>query len=52
MASILIIDDERAIRNVLKDILNNEGYTTAEVNDGEAGLAQFAAGKWRHFVSG
>lgn len=46
MASILIIDDERAIRNVLKDILNNEGYTTAEANDGEAGLAQFAAGSF------
>lgn len=46
MASILIIDDERAIRNVLKDILNNEGYTTAEASDGEAGLAQFAAGSF------
>ena len=46
MASILIIDDERAIRNVLKDILNNEGYTTAEASDGEAGLAQFSAGNY------
>lgn len=46
MASILIIDDERAIRNVLKDILNNEGYTTAEASDGEVGLAQFSAGNY------
>lgn len=41
MASILIIDDERAIRNVLKDILNNEGYTTEEAIDGEEGLNKF-----------
>ncbi|MFN3300772.1 MAG: sigma-54-dependent transcriptional regulator [Sediminibacterium sp.] len=41
MASILIIDDERAIRNVLKDILNNEGYTTEEATDGEEGLKKF-----------
>jgi DNA-binding NtrC family response regulator len=41
MASILIIDDERAIRNVLKDILNNEGYTTDEATDGEEGLKKF-----------
>lgn len=46
MASILIIDDERAIRNVLRDILNNEGYTTAEASDGESGLAQFSAGNF------
>lgn len=41
MASILIIDDERAIRNVLKDILNNEGYVTDEATDGEEGLKKF-----------
>lgn len=41
MASILIIDDERAIRNVLKDILNNEGYLTDEATDGEEGLKKF-----------
>lgn len=44
MASILIIDDERAIRNVLKDILNNEGYITDEAPDGEEGLKKFKAG--------
>ncbi|PJE47232.1 MAG: response regulator [Sediminibacterium sp.] len=46
MASILIIDDERAIRNVLKDILNNEGYITDEAPDGEEGLKKFKAGNF------
>ncbi|WP_439505916.1 sigma-54-dependent transcriptional regulator [Sediminibacterium sp.] len=46
MASILIIDDERAIRNVLKDILSNEGYTTDEAPDGEEGLKKFKAGNF------
>lgn len=41
MAAILIIDDERAIRNVLKDILTNEGYATDEATDGEEGLKKF-----------
>jgi len=43
MASILIIDDERAIRNVLKDILANEGYKTDEAADGEEGWNKFSA---------
>ena len=38
MPSILIIDDERAIRNVLKDILGNEGFTVDEATDGEEGF--------------
>ncbi len=42
MAQILIIDDERAIRNVLKDILSNEGYKTDEAADGEEGLKKFS----------
>jgi two-component system nitrogen regulation response regulator NtrX len=37
-ASILIIDDEKAIRNVLKDILTVEGYKVEEASDGEEGL--------------
>jgi DNA-binding NtrC family response regulator len=41
MANILIIDDERAIRNVLKDILGNEGYKVEEAADGEEGLKKF-----------
>ena len=43
MASILVIDDERAIRNVLKDILGNEGYKVDEAADGEEGLKKFLA---------
>jgi len=37
-STILIIDDERSIRNVLKDILTNEGYTIDEAADGEEGF--------------
>ncbi len=44
MASLLIIDDEKAIRNVLKDILSNEGYLIEEAADGEEGLKKFKAG--------
>ena len=46
MASLLIIDDEKAIRNVLKDILSNEGYTIEEAADGEEGLRKFKAGNF------
>lgn len=42
MQKILIIDDERAIRNVLKDILTNEGYKTEEAPDGEEGFKKFS----------
>jgi two-component system, NtrC family, nitrogen regulation response regulator NtrX len=41
MANILIIDDERSIRNVLKDILGNEGFKVDEASDGEEGLQKF-----------
>lgn len=41
MAHILIIDDERSIRNVLKDILSNEGFKVDEAADGEEGLKKF-----------
>ncbi len=46
MAAILIIDDERAIRNVLKDILGNEGYQVEEAADGEEGLKKLRAGNF------
>ncbi|MBY0480337.1 MAG: sigma-54 dependent transcriptional regulator [Chitinophagaceae bacterium] len=42
MAQILIIDDERSIRNVLKDILTNEGFKVDEASDGEEGLKKFS----------
>lgn len=40
MAHILIIDDEKSIRNVLKDILGNEGFKVDEASDGEEGLGK------------
>ena len=43
MPNILIIDDEKAIRNVLKEILSNEGFTVEEASDGEEGLRKFTA---------
>lgn len=38
MAKILIIDDEKMIRDTLKEILDYEKYTTEEAKDGEEGL--------------
>ncbi len=43
MAAILLIDDEKSIRNVLKDILQHEGYRIEEAADGEQGLQKMAA---------
>ncbi len=41
MAEILIIDDEKAIRKALSEILSAEGYKTEEAGDGEEGLRKF-----------
>jgi two-component system, NtrC family, nitrogen regulation response regulator NtrX len=41
MATILIIDDERAIRKTLAEILGFEGYKIEEAADGEEGLKKF-----------
>lgn len=41
MASILIIDDEKAIRKTLSEILSYEGYKIDEAVDGEEGLKRF-----------
>jgi DNA-binding NtrC family response regulator len=46
MPNILIIDDEKAIRNVLKEILANEGFAVDEAADGEDGLKKFTAGSF------
>lgn len=44
MSNILIIDDERAIRKTLNEILGFEGYKVEEAADGEEGLKKFQAG--------
>jgi DNA-binding NtrC family response regulator len=41
MATLLIIDDEKAIRKTLSEILSFEGYTIDEALDGEEGLKKF-----------
>ena len=41
MADILIIDDEKAIRKTLGEILSFEGYKIDEAADGEEGLKKF-----------
>ncbi len=46
MSAILIIDDEKAIRNVLKEILTNEGFTVDEASDGEEGFKKVYAGSF------
>jgi DNA-binding NtrC family response regulator len=39
MKNILIIDDERSIRNALKEILEFEGFHVVDAEDGESGLS-------------
>lgn len=46
MAKILIIDDERAIRNTLKEILEFEGYTIDVAENGRIGLEHALAGSY------
>ncbi len=46
MAKILIIDDERSIRNTLKDILGYEKYKVDEAEDGLAGVDKIRDNKY------
>ena len=46
MAKILIIDDERAIRNTLKEILEFEGHTVDLAESGRQGLEKAKKGKY------
>ena len=43
MSNILIIDDEKAIRKTLNEILSFEGFKVTEASDGEEGLKLFSA---------
>ncbi|MCC9167949.1 sigma-54-dependent transcriptional regulator [Pontibacter harenae] len=46
MPKILIIDDERAIRSTLKEILEFEDYTVDEAEDGAKGLQHISKSKY------
>ena len=46
MAKILIIEDEEAIRRVLKKILSREGYEVDEAVDGVEGIAKIKSGDY------
>ena len=46
MAKILIIDDEKAIRNALRDILEHEKHVVDEAEDGQAGLDKAKKGSF------
>jgi len=43
---VLIVDDERAIRNSLKEILTDEGYAVDTAEDGGAGLESVRRGRY------
>ncbi len=46
MAKILVIDDQRSIRNTLKDILEYENHSVELAEDGEQGVELFTANKY------
>ncbi len=46
MAEILIIDDEEGIREILSEILSDEGYTTATAADGKEAIALIESKFW------
>ncbi len=46
MARILIIDDEKSIRNTLKEILEYENYEIDEAKDGDEGLKKLSDGNF------
>ena len=43
---ILVVDDEKAIRNSLKEILGDEGYEVEVAEDGAQGLEAIAGGRY------
>jgi len=46
MANILVIDDQRSIRNTLKDILEYENHSVDLAEDGEQGIEQYKDKKY------
>lgn len=51
MPKILIIDDEKSIRNTLKEILSYEGYEVTEAQDGSEGLKLAGSDKFDIILS-
>ena len=47
---ILVIDDERAIRNTLKDILSLEGFEVEEANDGLQGIGMIEKNEYNCII--
>ncbi|MEO5863955.1 MAG: response regulator [Nitrospiraceae bacterium] len=45
MATILIIDDEASIRNLLKEVLEKAGHRVLEARDGQEGLTLYQQNK-------
>lgn len=45
MAEILVVDDERVVRESLKDILESEGYSVRLATNGDEALAEFRASR-------
>lgn len=46
MSTILIIDDERPIRNAMRDILEYENYKVDEAEDGQVGIDKIKKGSY------
>ncbi len=46
MANILLIDDEKAIRSALREILEHEGHKVEEAEDGAAGVEKARSGRF------
>ena len=43
---VLLIDDEKAIRETLSEVLSDEGYAVTAVGSGEEGLRRFLEERW------
>jgi len=43
---VLVIDDEKAIRETLSEVLSDEGYAVTSVDSGEEGLRRFSEERW------
>ncbi|MFC1511247.1 response regulator transcription factor [Candidatus Margulisiibacteriota bacterium] len=43
---ILVIDDQESMRNIVAQMLRNEGYQVSEADNGQAGLRLFVQNKY------